>query len=91
MIIFPQQVGVGAEGGHLRLWWDLHLSLSCNPQAEKSQNPQEKLHESRRAPALHPAPDPGHRAPHWSDSKVLEAVSQTGISSEKFERIIKSL
>lgn len=30
--------------GYLRLWWDLHLSLSCNPQAEKLENPQELSH-----------------------------------------------
>lgn len=50
-----------AGGRYLRLRWDLHLSLSCNPQAEKSHNPQELPH-SRR-PALHPAFSSQHQAP----------------------------
>jgi len=34
---------------HSRLRWDLHLSLSCNPQAGQSQDPQEGPRESPRS------------------------------------------
>ena len=78
-MVFLQRTKVQVENGHLRLRWDLHLSLSCNPQAEKYQNPQE-------LPAVHPASKLGAQAPLGSDYKVLEAVSQPEISSGSSKR-----
>ena len=74
----PRSRRRGEEGQHLRLWWDLHLSLSHNPQAEKSHNPQEPR-ESRR-PALHPASTSGSLwiGPGSSGGRL----TKPGISSE---------
>lgn len=47
----------GGVEGNSRLWWDLHLSLSCNPQEEQSQNPPEPPR------PRHPAPRRGKKKP----------------------------
>lgn len=56
---------------YLRLWWDLHLSISCNPQAESPQNPQ--IVPEDKSPALHPLSRQSVKFPQ--SFKFLRAVS----------------